>query len=197
MAGQAFFTVRPDIRGLVRMASQTGQPLHPEAMDLLAFMAFQAEPVAGKELMESGLVFFYISVALGAFNLFNEYMFCMSGGFCNIRSGRKFIICFPVALETEFPWDNDLAVSFLYGRGFLEDSHQEHTVLFAGCGIVAFMTVDIAVGALLPRIVGRLHEVAADAEFGIVFREIVNMIGHGPAPDKDDQEQKDNDQTSL
>lgn len=81
MAGQTFFPVRPDILGFVRMAGQAGQSFHTEAMDLLAFMTFQTEPVAGKELMKARLVLFEVSMTFGAFNLFNEYMFCMSRGF--------------------------------------------------------------------------------------------------------------------
>jgi len=59
------------------------------------------------------------------------------------------------------------------------------------------MAVELLMLALRPAVVCRLHQMAADAELGIVLGKIVKFEGDKSTAENDDQEQGDNKQLCL
>jgi hypothetical protein len=63
--------------------------------------------------------------------------------------------------------------------------------------MVTVMAVYVLVLAFCPRVKCRLHEMAADAEFRIILREIIEFEGNDTAAHHDDEHQNGNDDLAL
>jgi hypothetical protein len=62
---------------------------------------------------------------------------------------------------------------------------------------MTIMAVESFVFTLGPAVIGRLHEMAANTEFGIVLGKIVELIGNVAAAAHDDEDERRNEHLGL
>ena len=120
----------------------------------------------------------------GAFNIFFEPMQGMTLGTRNLNDP---LVSGQVAGDAHGAGNNDLIVrSFGYlGRAF-EYGANEHEVSFIKSRVVAGMAIDAFVNAGFPGMKRVFHQMAVDAEFGIVFGIVIQVEGTEPQ-NPDDQ----------
>lgn len=88
-----------------------------------------------------------------------------------------------MTFDAVFPGDNDLPVSVGYFCRAVEDKTDQKLVLLGNGKMMTVMAVEILMLTGCPGIIGRLHEVAADAEFRIVLGKVIEFKGNDAASD--------------
>jgi len=178
MAEETLLAARLEVFCAVSMTVQAGELFHSRAMDGLSLMTFYAEALFGGELMRA------VSVALNALNLLHEYVLCMHSRLIDRFCVLEFFIPFPMAFDTVFPGDNDLAMSVRDRGRAVENKTDEKFVLLRNGQVMTVMAIEILMLTGCPCIIGRLHEVATDTEFRIVLRKIIKFKSNDAATDK-------------
>ena len=91
-------------------------------------------------------------------------------------------LAFGMALVAVFLADDDRALVPLgHLGGPVQHEADQELVLLGDGQMMAIMAVELLVLALRPAVVGRLHQVAADAELGIVLGKIIELVGNETA----------------
>lgn len=178
MAEKTLLAARPQVFCPVSMTVQAGELFHACAMDGLSLMTFDAETLFSGELMGA------ISVTLHAFDLLHEYVFRVHSRLVDEPRIFVFFIPFPMAFDAVFPGNDDLPVPLRYRGRTVEDKTDQEFVLFGNSQVMAFVAIEILMLTCSPRIICRLHEVAADTEFRIVLGEVIKFKSNNAAADK-------------
>lgn len=191
VAEETFLSARFQIPGSVSMTVEACEVLHPGTMNFLALVAPETEPLFGSKLVN------YISVALGAFDLFHEVVLRMAGRGIDLRRFRISLVSFPVTAHTEFPGNNDFPMSFRDGLGSVEDEIDKKPVLLRYRQVMTVMTVDIIMLTCGPRVISGFHEVTADTKLGIILSKIIKFKSNDTAPNDDDKQEYGDDDLPL
>jgi hypothetical protein len=191
MAEKAFHPSRPQIPGAVSVAIETGKVPHRDLFarlvgravgpEFLVLMAGEAVPLFHGEFVRP------IAVALGAFDLFVEDMFCVIPRPADVGCIRKLLIPFPMAAETERSGDNDLAMPRRNGP-LSEEGKAVHLddLVFFGC-FVAGVAVYARMFASRPLLVGLVMHMAGETGIRVVFEIIIDLVGDGAHGDNEQQ----------
>jgi len=194
VAKEAFFPSRFEVLGPVSMTVEAGKTAHSLTMHGFSRMALLTEFLRRQKVVEAALVSLHIPMTLGAFDLLHVHMLGMEQRFIDLPS----LASGCMALTAVFLRNNDLSLMALRHAGWtLQHKTDQKLVLFGNRQVMAIMAVKLLMFALRPAVIGRLHQVATDAELGIVLSKVVKFVRNETAAPNDDQQQKDDQKLGL
>ena len=151
------------------MTDQAVKSFHYLCMDADIPMAILAEPCDREEFMQ------FCSMAFGTFNSFVEKVFAVADCTHNLSCPCDL---FPqeMTLAAILKRNDDLTMP--WGNSFrtVTEEVNEHFYSFDIGRIMAFMTVNTLVGTLRPPGIGRVHQVACFAKYGVILRIVVCFV---------------------
>ena len=172
VALDTFLISRHQPAGPEIVAVAAGHVLHFREHVFRVGVAIHAEFLLRVELVQ------FDGMAGGALDVFLEPVQGMAFGPGHFND---FLVARQVAGHAHGAGHDDLIVRpFRYLSGTLENGLNEHHVFFVQGGVVAGVAVDALVYAGLPAVKGILHQMAIQAELGIVLGVVVEVQGPGP-----------------
>jgi hypothetical protein len=178
---EAFFPARFEVLGTVGVAVDAGKSAHTLTMHDLVRVTLGAELFRGKEAMETRFVRLHVTVTFSALNLLHVNMLGVKQRFVDPLG-----LAFRVALVAVFFTDNDFTMPLRNDVRPVQYKADQQVVHLRDREMMAIMTVEIFVLALGPRVEGRLHEMTANAEFGVILGKIVEPVRYITAAGNDE-----------